>query len=95
METLEAPYESFRDWQRTQTQSPVTVGNGLRQQMDVWFCKGRNHGREALMHAAGLDGSILRAPRKRASEEVCFLLTIDYMEVRKGFPIGAYHVSGV
>ena len=56
--------------------------------MDVWFCKGRNHGREALMRAGGLGGSILRAPRKRASAEVCFLLTIDYMEVRKGSLIG-------
>ncbi len=30
--------------------------------MDVGFCKGRNHGREALLQAAGFGGSILRAP---------------------------------
>jgi hypothetical protein len=29
----------------------------------------------------------LRAPRRRASAQVCFLLTIDYMEVRMCLPI--------
>ena len=37
--TLEALYELFRDWQRTQTQSSVTAPRSLRQQMDVWFCR--------------------------------------------------------
>ena len=40
------------------------------------------------MQAAGFGVTILRAPRKRASAEVCFLLTIDYMEVRKGLRTG-------
>ena len=37
-QTPEAPFELFRDWQRTQTQSSVTALRSLRQQMDVWFC---------------------------------------------------------
>ena len=50
-QTPEAPFELFRDWQRTQTQSSVTAFEGLRQQMDVWFCEGRNHRREAHVRA--------------------------------------------
>src|SRR5271168_5188871 len=37
--SLEALYELFRDWQRTQTQSSVTALQGPRQLMDVWFCR--------------------------------------------------------
>ena len=37
--TPEAHYELFRDWQRTQTQSSVTALRSPRQQMDVRFCR--------------------------------------------------------
>ena len=56
--------------------------------MDVWFCKGRDHGCEAFMRAAKIWRINLARPSERASAEVCFLLTIDYMEVRKGHVIG-------
>ena len=46
-QTLEALYELFRDWQRTQTQSSVRTPRSLRQQMDVWFCESRTISREA------------------------------------------------
>ena len=36
--TSEAPFELFRDWQRTQTQSSATALRSLRQQMDVRSC---------------------------------------------------------
>jgi hypothetical protein len=42
------PFELFRDWQRTHTQSSVTALRSPRQQMDVRFCMGRNHRREVL-----------------------------------------------
>ena len=42
----------FQDWQRTQTQSSVTAPRGPRQRMDVRFCEGRNHRREAQLRAA-------------------------------------------
>ena len=45
----EAHYELFRDWQRTQTQSSATTLRSPRQQMDVWFCIGRNLRREAQL----------------------------------------------
>ena len=45
--TPEAPFGLFRDWQRTQTQSSVKALRGRRQQIDVRFCKSRNHRREA------------------------------------------------
>ena len=44
--------------------------------MDVRFCEGRNHRREA--HTCELRAPkeiIVRAPHKRASGEICFLLT--------------------
>ena len=50
--TPEALFELFQDWQRTQTQSSVTTLRGLRQRMDVRFCEGRNHRREAQVRAA-------------------------------------------
>jgi hypothetical protein len=42
----------FQDWQRTQTQSSVTAPRGPRLRMDVRFCEGRNHRREAQLRAA-------------------------------------------
>jgi hypothetical protein len=42
-QTPETPFELFRDWQRTQTQSSVRTLRSLRQQMDVRFCESRNH----------------------------------------------------
>ena len=51
-QTPEAPFGLFRDWQRTQTQSSVTALKGPRQRMDVRFCEGRNHRREAHVRAA-------------------------------------------
>jgi len=48
----EAPSELFQDWQRTHTQSSVTVLKDPRQWMDVRFCEGRNHRREAHVRAA-------------------------------------------
>ena len=49
VQTLEALYELFRDWQRTQTQSSVTAPRSLRQQMDVRFCMAGTNRREALL----------------------------------------------
>ena len=74
--TPEAPFELFRDWQRTQTQSSVTAArpetaNGcpvLRRQEPR---------REAHMRATSPGIGVLRAPLKRASGELRFLLTKD------------------
>ena len=62
--------------------------------MDVRFCEGRNHRREAQVRAAGSGRFAVRAPPKRASGELCFLLTKtgskiaflmpDSLEVRLG-----------
>ncbi len=49
--------------------------------MDVRFCESRNHGREAHVRAGNLVLCVLRAPPKRASGDVCFLLTSTYMDV--------------
>jgi hypothetical protein len=51
----------------------------------------RDHRREAHRRAVNLVYRILRAPPQRASGDVCFLLTFDYMDVchpsiRKGKP---------
>ena len=73
----------FQDWQRTHTQSSVTVLPDLRQRMDVRFCEGRNHRREAQMRAANSGRFAVRAPPKRASGELCSPLTKTYMEVGK------------
>src|ERR1700746_2787265 len=43
--------------------------------MDVWFCRGRNHSREALMRAGDLDRKV-RALTS-APGHVCFSLTGD------------------
>jgi len=44
VQTLEALYELFRDWQRTHTQSSATAPRSSRPQMDVWFCReSRDH----------------------------------------------------
>ena len=43
------PYELFRDWQRTQTQSSVTALRSPRQQMDVRFCMAGTTRREAQL----------------------------------------------
>ena len=51
--TPEAPFGLFRDWQRTQTQSSVKAPPGPRQQIDVWFCEGRNQRREAHVASCG------------------------------------------
>ncbi len=50
--------------------------------MDVRFCERKNHRREAYMRADDLVYTFLRAPPKRASGEVCFLLTKTYMDVQ-------------
>jgi hypothetical protein len=62
--------------------------------MDVRFCEGRNHRREAPVRAAESGRFVVRAPPKRASGELCFLLTktgskiaflmSDSLEVRLG-----------
>jgi hypothetical protein len=49
--------------------------------MDVRFCESRNHRREAQVRAADSGRFAVRAPPKRASEELCFLLTKTYMDV--------------
>jgi len=51
-QTPEVLSELFQDWQRTHTQSSVMVPRDLRQRMDVRFCEGRNHRREAQVRAA-------------------------------------------
>jgi hypothetical protein len=43
--------------------------------------KSRNHRREAYGRAVNLLYEFLRAPPQRASGDVCFLLTFDYMDV--------------
>jgi hypothetical protein len=49
--------------------------------MDVRFCEGRNHGREAKMQAVDRQ-NLSCALLKGAREEKCvFLLTSTYMEV--------------
>lgn len=59
----------------------MKVGNGLRQQMDVWFCEGRNHGREARVRAArNGEPDLARSSKARVRRSVIFL-DIDYMEV--------------
>jgi transposase len=47
-----APFEMFRDWQVTLTQSSVTVGNNPIQRMDVWFCVIRRNRAERLNREA-------------------------------------------
>jgi hypothetical protein len=49
--------------------------------MDVRFCEGRNHRREAHVRAADSGRFSVRAPPKRASGEMCFPLTKTYMDV--------------
>jgi hypothetical protein len=65
MKTSEALSELFRDWN---TNSIFCDGQyGPRQQMDVRFCEGRNHGRQAHMRAAGSGMNVLaRSSTKRA-----------------------------
>ena len=43
----------FQDWQRTLTQSSVTVRKGPRQRMDVRFCEAGTTCREAYVRTAG------------------------------------------
>jgi hypothetical protein len=45
--------------------------------MDVWSCEKQGPRREAHRRAVNLVYRILRAPPKRASGDVCFLLTFD------------------
>ena len=47
-----APFELFRNWQVTLTQSSVTVGNNSIQRMDVWFCVIRRNRAERLNREA-------------------------------------------
>jgi len=59
--------------------------------MDVRFCEGRNHRREA--HTCELRAPkeiVVRAPHKRASGEICFLLTKTYMDVGDPEIVGAF-----
>ncbi len=77
----------FQDWQRTHTQSSVTVLRDLRQRMDVRFCEGRNQPPRGTVRAANSGRFAVRAPPKRASGELCFPLTKTYM------PTGSYHCS--
>ena len=49
--------------------------------MDVRFCEGRNHRREAHLRAAGSDKDNCARSSKRASGEIFFSLTKTYMEV--------------
>ena len=51
--------------------------------MDVRFCEGRNHRREAQLRAADPGECDVRAPPKRASGGLRFLLTKTYMDVGK------------
>src|SRR6516162_6464350 len=74
----------FRDWRRTQTQSSVTAlgpdtANGcpVLQRQDVRFCNGRNHSREAQCELVVPRHRYCALLKKRASRDVCFLLTND------------------
>jgi hypothetical protein len=71
----------FRDWQRTQTQSSVTVLWNLSQQTDVRVCEGRDHCREANMRAER-SGDVVARSRERAQEIRAFRLTKTYMDAR-------------
>jgi hypothetical protein len=80
-QTLEALYELFRDWQRTQTQSSVTALRSSRLQMDARFCMGRTHQPER--HRCARKDPIrpnARSP-ERARRPRAFLLTLTYMDV--------------
>src|SRR5205807_1044537 len=52
-QTPEALFELFQDWQRTHTQSSVTVRKDLRQEWMSGSAKAGNHRREAHARAAG------------------------------------------
>ena len=70
----------FQDWQEI-TNSIFCAGpSGLRQQMDVWFCEGRNHRRR---HTCELRMLTMRtcALLRSASGANVFLLTKTYMDV--------------
>ena len=76
-QTPEALFELFQDWQRTQTQSSVTA---LRGRDSEWMSGSAKAGTTAERHRCelrDLAGSVVRAPPRRASGELCFLLTRD------------------
>ena len=80
-QTPEAPFELFRDWQRTQTQSSVKA-SGVRD--SKWMSGSAKAGTTAERHRCELRmpaNADVRAPPKRASGELCFLLTKTYMDV--------------
>jgi len=62
----EALYELFRDWQRTQTQSSVTALQGLRQQMDVWFCRAQEPMPRGIFCALNILELLTARSRERA-----------------------------
>ena len=68
----------FQDWQRTQTQSSVKALCGARD--SEWMSGSAKAGTTAERHRCELRvlaGSVVRAPPKRASGDLCFLLTRD------------------
>ena len=52
-----------------------------RQRMDVWFCEGRSHSREATCELRILWQVRCARSHERASGDLCFPLTKTYMEV--------------
>ena len=81
-QTPEALSELFRDWQRTQTQSSATALRSPRQQMDVRFCKSRNHQpRGTAAHGSILIRSQCALSRARPETSRAFPLTLTHMEV--------------
>ena len=75
-QTPEAPYESFRDWQRTHTQSSVTALRSPRQLMDVRFCTEQEP--TAERHTLRVGSSwryfVLRAPQQARVGKIVFSL---------------------
>src|SRR3954453_21460713 len=78
-ETPEAPCESFREWQRTQTQSSAKarLDRSLRQRMDGWFCVSQEPCREALRATRHCRDFRSSRSSERA-DEVFFCLTETY-----------------
>jgi hypothetical protein len=87
-----ALYELFRDWQRTQTQSSVMALRGLRQQMDVWFCRAQEPMPRGIFCVLTILDSMTCTLSRACPGHPCLRLTDDWVENRvrqAGPPIGS------
>jgi hypothetical protein len=87
MKTPEAPSELFRDWQRTQTQSSVTASTARDSKWMSGSAKAGTTAERRIRELRILVSTFLRAPQKRASGELRFLLTIDLHGSRRLGPV--------